>query len=307
MSLVVAEITASGPYIVSDTRVSFADLTNPSIRSGTLKAIVVNATTAICFAGDRMIGLAAVRDFERGIASGSDRGQLVSDLAARSANGSDSADFIIAESGTAPRLTRIREGIVEQDLPVTWIGDQLGFERFQEERAFQTSQLGFDSAGLRSDPAVLQSLLGRCMDAVIDDPGVPSVGEINVRICARRRDRALVYLEEAVLQINRDLPMKTGDNVGRRMAQPTSEGGYAAVVVPPMNPGTPALGLCFPIAHVGIMFLPLEFDSGQVILDVEPDAFSRVVFERFGVALTDPIRPWETGWPPIIWRGPEGG
>jgi len=72
------------------------------------------------------------------------------------------------------------------------------------------------------------------------------------------------------------------------MAQPVEEGGFAVTVVEPAHPGIPALGLSFPRAHLGMLFLPLEYDQAQVIEDVSPNDYARVVQERFGVAMKDP-------------------
>jgi hypothetical protein len=72
------------------------------------------------------------------------------------------------------------------------------------------------------------------------------------------------------------------------MAQPVEEGGFAVTVVEPTHPGTPALGLSFPRAHLGMVFLPLEYDQAQVIEGVSPNDYARVVQKRFGVAMKDP-------------------
>jgi hypothetical protein len=37
-----------------------------------------------------------------------------------------------------------------------------------------------------------------------------------------------------------------------------------------------------------MVFLPLEYDQAQVIEDVSPNDYARVVQERFGVAMKDP-------------------
>jgi hypothetical protein len=73
------------------------------------------------------------------------------------------------------------------------------------------------------------------------------------------------------------------------MAQSVGEGGYAVSVVEPLEPGTPALGLNFPRARLGMLYLPLEFDGAEVIEDVSPNDFAKVILERFGVAMKEPI------------------
>lgn len=78
------------------------------------------------------------------------------------------------------------------------------------------------------------------------------------------------------------------DDLISKMAQPVSEEGYAVSVVEPAEAGMPALGLSFPRARLGMLFLPLQFDGAEVIHDVSPNEYARVVLERYGVAIKDP-------------------
>ena len=73
------------------------------------------------------------------------------------------------------------------------------------------------------------------------------------------------------------------------MAQPVEEGGYAVSVVEPEKPGTPALGLSFPRARLGMLYLPLKFDGAEVFHDVSANDFPKVVLERFGVSMKLPL------------------
>jgi hypothetical protein len=75
----------------------------------------------------------------------------------------------------------------------------------------------------------------------------------------------------------------------QRMAQPVDEGGYAVSIVPPAEPGIPALGVNFPVARLGLIYLPLQFDGAQVIRNISPNEFGTAVLERFGVTLSDPL------------------
>jgi hypothetical protein len=89
--------------------------------------------------------------------------------------------------------------------------------------------------------------------------------------------------------VGRDIIVKTNDNLITKMAHPVEEGGYAVSVVEPEEPGTPALGLSFPLARIGMIYLPLKYDEAQIIMDVSPNDFAKVVLDRFAVAMSDPI------------------
>jgi hypothetical protein len=99
----------------------------------------------------------------------------------------------------------------------------------------------------------------------------------------------LEYLGSTFIHLGREFRVEPGENLISKMAQSVEEGGYAVSVVEPVEPGTPALGLTFPRARLGMLYLPLKFDGAEVIEDVSPNDFSEVVLERFGVAMKDPI------------------
>jgi len=124
------------------------------------------------------------------------------------------------------------------------------------------------------------------MKAVIDDPTIESVGDFCVAVAHTRN--GFEYLGSIFVHVGRDFQLEPGEDLLSKMAQPIEEGGYAVSVVEPAEPGTPALGLNFPRARLGMLYLPLKFDGAQVIRDVSPNNFAKVVLKRFGVAMKDP-------------------
>lgn len=73
------------------------------------------------------------------------------------------------------------------------------------------------------------------------------------------------------------------------MAQSVEEGGYSVSVVAPMDAGIPALGLNFPRARLGMVYLPLQFEEAQIIEDVSPNDFAAVIDKKFGVRMDEPM------------------
>jgi hypothetical protein len=184
-------------------------------------------------------------------------------------------------------LIRIRGGAIERRLPVAWIGDQEGFERFQRER---NRPLDANDVALQAGlPAAVKTMatLQRAMRAAIEDPAIPSVADFCVPVAYK--PSGFEYFGSTFIYVGRDLSIKDGDDLVSKMAQSVSEGGYAVSVVAPTEPGTPALGLSFPRARLGMLYLPLQFDGAEAISDVSPNDFARVVLERFGVRMHDPM------------------
>jgi hypothetical protein len=286
LSLVVAEVTDEGPRIVCDTRVVFPDGQRSRFRTGALKAIVIARDMTISFAGDVVAGLGGVREFARRRAQGHPLIELLLMLRERTSDDRRAAEFLVATGGVGGELIRIRSGTTERSLPVAWIGDQGGFERFQRERS---RPLDADDVALEAGlpPAVkTMRTLRRAMRAAIDDPAIPSVADFCVPVAYR--PSGFYYLSSTFIYVGRDFAIKGGDDLISKMAQPVSEGGYDVSVVAPAEPGTPALGLSFARARLGMLYLPLQFDGAEVISDLSPNDFARVVFERFGVRMQNP-------------------
>jgi hypothetical protein len=285
MSLVVAEATPEGARIVSDTRVSYPGLPL-AYKTGTLKTVVLRPDIAVSFAGDVEAGLGAIRQVANDLRGGSKVEAALSTLQNQTAGVPDGADFIVAVDGQDWQLSRIRGGHIERGLTSAWIGDQQAFERFQ--RARHESSSPFRDVVEKGLAAGSRSILrlGDAMNAVIGDPTIATVDHFCVRVA--RQDIGFQYLASIFIFVERDVEVHPGDDLVNRMAQPVEEGGYAVAIVEPANPGTPALGLSFPRARLGMVFLPLLYDEAQVVRDVSPNDFARVVQERFGVAMKDP-------------------
>lgn len=283
MSLVVAESTPEGPRIVSDTRV-FHPGQRHSYKTGTLKTVVVRRDLTLCFSGQVEGGLEAIRGSAANVYAGGSIKDSISTLRNRSE--ALPVEFLVAAEGQ-DGLTRIRAGEVEDGLETTWIGDQAAFERFQRARfSLDESQLEAAlMAGLPPGPRAMMRLQ-KAMAAVIDDPAVESVDDFCVSV-ATGRD-GFEYLASVFIHVGRDIQVQPGDDLINKMAQSVEEGGFAVSVVEPAETGTPALGLSFPRARLGMMFLPLRYDEAQVIRGVSPNHYARTIKERFGVAMKDP-------------------
>ena len=287
MSLVVAQVTEDGPRIVSDTRVGFDDARRPTFKTGTLKAIIVARKVTICFAGDVAIGLDGVRRFARRLRVRESLDDLLLDLRNLTSDSRRHVEFIVASAEAGSVLIRVRDGEIERNLHSAWIGDHDAFERFQEQRHKPIDSVRLKMMDQLPAGAKVMLTLGDALQAVIADPTIPSVDDFCVRTAAKQGE--FNYLGETFIHVGRDITVGPGDNLIAKMAQPVEEGGYAVSVVEPAEPGTPALGLNFPRARLGMVYLPLEYDQAQVLQDVSPNDFARVVLDRFGVALSDPL------------------
>ena len=287
MSLVVAQVTEEGPRIVSDTRVTFRDERRSSFKAGVLKTVVASREFAISFAGDVGIGLAAVRAFASRVNSGALVEDVERELLQTAIGGPGSVEFIIARAVPNSKLTRIRSSGIERDLLAAWIGDSAAFERFQSVRNGPHSPGAAHLLASLPNVAQIMMALNEAMRAVIADPTIGSVDDFCVGVASS--SGAFNYFPSMFVHLGRDIQVGDGDDLVAKLAQSVEEGGYAVSVVEPLHPGTAALGLNFPRARLGIVYLPLQFDEARVVENVSPNEFAKVVHEKFGVEFNMPM------------------
>jgi hypothetical protein len=261
MSLVVAQATEHGPRITSDIQVSRWDGHRVALTEGTLKAIVLSSSVTICFAGLVEQGLAAIREFAAGLHAGRAVDDLLPVLNRVSATGT--VDFIVARRHRIEQLTRITEWGVERRLPIAWIGDQNGFEEFQRARSKERL-----AVQITSRPSSIMHELRAAMKGVIEDEAVENVGGFEVAVA--NTAAGFEYLGSVFVHVGRDFTIPTA--VDDLLLQPAEEGGYTACLVEPDLAGVPAAALYFPTGRIVMMFLPLQFDTAQVITDVRQRA-----------------------------------
>ncbi|MGB7543832.1 MAG: hypothetical protein WBM28_17665 [Burkholderiales bacterium] len=283
MSLVVAQATECGPRITSDIQVGRWDGRKTALKDGTLKAIVLSQWVTICFAGLVKQGLDAVREFAAGLNAGRAVDDLLPMLNRISATGA--VDFIVARRHRVEQLTRITENGVERRLPIAWIGDQHGFEQFQRARRKVSPE-----AQITSRPASVMHELRAAMNTVIDDEAIVNVGGFEIAVA--NTQAGFEYLGSAYVHPGRDFTTPSAvDDLIPYMIQSAEEGGYTVCLVEPVLAGVPAAALYFPTGGVAMMFLPLQFDTAQVITGVRPTEFTKIVQDRFGIAMKPPGGP----------------
>jgi hypothetical protein len=288
MSLLVAFKTDDNVLIVSDTRITPLDGRRSSFTNDSLKVVVLNTKIVVGFAGSIVIGLCGIRECASLLREGHTGETLLAALQQLTAKERSAVDFLVAHAGEGFQLARIRDGVIERELPAAWIGDSEAYNRFQEVRLTSDPGEELHRPNLTTTQFELQRMR-RAMRAVIEDPSIGSVGSFCVSVVYDKNKNGFDYLGGTFIYVGRDVQIRYGENLINRMAQPIEEGGYAVSLVRPTHSGTPAFGLSFPRARLGMIYLPLQFDGAQVLHDLSPNDFARVVLERLGVEMEEPL------------------
>lgn len=306
MTLVVGHSFPQAVRLIGDSKLTDAKPAEAVGRrrtfEGALKIIIINRALCVAWAGSQLHAMDAVRtlltDQPSAIRDVEDRLQAVS----RAAGGN--VAFLVASICDAPSLAKIRgDAFVREPQPL-WIGDHAAFDAFQPRfRDPMTTSFPTDAFGGRQERALgpqspewaarLKEMLGDRADeyeisgrmddalrAVIADPGIASVDDHAIRVVGDW-PQGFRYLSEAI-----HIP---------GMGSSASPGGYGYAVVPPIEAGTGALGVYFPLGRFGAFFHPRDLDEPQTYSAATQDAFADAVFRDHririrGLGLAEPAR-----------------
>ncbi|MET4173835.1 hypothetical protein ABIB99_004935 [Bradyrhizobium sp. LA6.1] len=174
MTLVVAKVTPHQIVMLADTRIQSPRQKRalPDVRSGSLKITFVASNVAIAFTGDPDIASAAIEDIRGGCTSF----QSVISVLKNSSRGSGN-EYLVGFAGPK-RLFHVRGGEAKERR-VAFIGDSVGFERFQsgpraapQDDSWHATMIGPDV----QDQTLVHDQLAR-LQSVLEDRSILSVGD----------------------------------------------------------------------------------------------------------------------------------
>jgi hypothetical protein len=169
-----------------------------------------------------------------------------------------------------------------------WIGDRAAFERFQQARQHY-EEPAFGGSSTASAAIRIGSLLSYCMNTVIGDPTVPSVGDFLVRVACLPGGSNYLDSFFTVNGWNSEFTVPSGCSVPIPWSTSVADGSYIISIVAPASPGVPALALLFPFASFSLIFMPLEHDEAQVVNHSHPSEFVDRVHSELGVVMHEPM------------------
>lgn len=288
MSLVVAQATTNGPRIASDTHFLAPRGRSSTFKDIVLKAIVLREDVCICFAGEIALGLAGARRAAAVLGAGASLDSLPQVLGEFATRGPRMVEFIVASCRPGQQLWRITTAGVEEHLSTAWIGDEAAFEAFQRARYEATRSASLEDADQRRTEGQRAGIvLGRAMEAVIDDAQVASVYGFCVTVACT--DEGFRYMDAAKAFLGRPVSIPSDEETVIPFLQPVQDGAYHFAIVPPKNPGVPVLGISFANARLAFLLLPLEFDEPEVITDVPAREFVSRIRADYGIEMNEPM------------------
>ena len=287
MSLIVARIIEDEIRIVSDTKVTNYSAVHNTPLNGSLKCVVVSPSCCVCFAG--LAGLAQVAMAPILKSNDLDRASITRHLMREHLAEGCKTDFIVAFADPQPTLVRIIDGMIEEDLPSAWIGDQPAFATYQEHyHTFeQRSKTIFTADEFRW--LEIATRMSDAFRAVVEDHKHPSVSDFAITVSSKTAEAdGFRYLPSSIGFGFHSVSNTTEETSALRPLG-VAGGSYNYSVLTPNRSGIGALGVHFLEGRLGALFYPRIQWEPILFRNTGIDEFINAVSEQFDVSI-DGIR-----------------
>lgn len=280
MTLVIAKIVEDNIQIISDTKISDIYLGSQNPLHGQLKTILLNPYISISFSGLPDYVQEVLEPFYKNEFPNFNSILVVNSILFKclevNRKSNNRTNFIVCVMyQNQPRIFRISNSQIEQNLKTAWIGDIVGFNKYQEYYHLSNKTTEFDK-------------MEDAFDKVIDDNSVETVGDFTIRLANEVDESGQVqFLNYQINRIRYFGPYEFVEvGKGNFMMKHSSpqKGGYGFSLFRSCNPQTPAIGLHFHVGSFGLIFFPkLNFTNGIVMLNQsDGEMFAEEVKKKYG-------------------------
>src|ERR1044071_689492 len=285
MSLVVTRLFGAEIRIFSDTKLTSPEELLKGVNNSVLKAVTLRPDLCICFAGRIGPAQVALENLDRIIGKAVfDLEEVLEYLRQVHLETEHVTDFIIATLSPKPALYRIRNGKVERDLDMCWIGDQDAFSTYQ--RFFSEMPI-LDRDDVSPQMAEILNIILRMHMAfikLVESGKHASVGEFMIEIGTNPGEGFYhegIHIGHpgalALLQ-----PIDDPEKIREWAA---ASGSYSFSILAPDKAGIGAIGIHFYEGNFGALFYPVKSKTTILVRDVDVDEFKKAVSDKFGVCL----------------------
>ncbi|WP_017495749.1 hypothetical protein [Flavobacterium sp. WG21] len=280
MTLVVAKIIDNDIQIVSDTKITDLFLGSQNPLLGQLKTIILNPYISISFSGLPDYAQEVLKSFYQGELANSNSILVINSLVVKcleiNRKSSNKTNFILCYIyNNQPKIYKISNYQIEQNLKNAWIGDIIGFTKYQQY--YHTSEITNELDKMED-----------AFEKVIEDNSVETVGDFIIRVANESNSTGETqYLNYQINRIKYFGPVEFLDmGSGKFMmkhATPES-GGYGISLLRSFNPQTPAIGIHFHVGNFGLLFFPQHSYSNGIIFRNQSDGekFAEEIKNQFG-------------------------
>lgn len=276
MTLIVSRIEKNQIKIISDSKITDKNAVRNNPLTGNLKSFILTPQISVSFAGnvhyaEKFLSLyfsKKIKTFE----------ELKFYCLALNNESNNKTDFIIASLVNKPTLHKISNRKISDNLQNTWIGDKLGFEKYQE--AFHNKQ---------SEKKVFSKMTS-AFEKVIADEKIESISDFQIAIDTVYHEKTNAYFFIYAMKMSMNIVPQTikikANEFNPILFGGPEIGGFGSSYLRSIDFLKPAVAIHFPQGKFGILFCPLlNFNKGLIIKEEDGENFAKLVKKRYGIPL----------------------
>jgi len=251
MTLVIAKIIKGDIQIISDTKITDIYLGRENPLKAQLKTIILTPFITLSFSGNPLYAKDILKLFYNGQILNFK--MLITKCLEKNRESGNQTHFLICNyNKNTPSIFKIANYQIEQNLKTAWIGDKIGFNKYQEY--YHTSEVisEFDK-------------MENSFNAVVKNDKIETIGDFIIRV-ENEIDISTNAIKFFNYQINRISLFgpyefeKCNNNVIIKTAI-AEKGGYGISFLRSLNPQIPAFAIFFNIGKFGLLFFPFKYLS----------------------------------------------
>lgn len=280
MTLVVAKIVEDDIQIMSDTKISDIYLGSQNPLFGQLKTVLLNPYITISFSGLPDYVKDVLQPFYQKKFPNSNSILVVNSILFKCLEVNKKSDnlinFIVCIMyQNKPKIFRISNYKIEHNLKTAWIGDIIGFNKYQEHYHSSEKINEFEK-------------MENAFEKVVEDNSVETVGDFVIRVTNEvDKSETIQFLNYQINRISYFGPYEFVQfEPGKFMMKHSNseKGGFGYSLFRSCDPQKPAIGFHFHVGNFGLIFFPeLNSTNGIVLLNQsDGEKFAEEVKKKYG-------------------------
>ncbi|WP_300567291.1 hypothetical protein [Flavobacterium sp.] len=282
MTLIIGKIKDNQIRFISDSKITDEYSVRNNVLAGSLKLFILNPQTCMGFAGNLHFAEQLLSEiYNNKIPTFP---ALIQKCLSINIESNDSTVFCIGfYDRNEPRLLKIAGKSIQSNQKNVWIGDKLGFEKYQQN--FHESKIEDDFSKMES-----------AFDNVIKDEKIPTISDFQISIETifqpQLNSFIFAYTDKFLMSYApQNFTMQI--NPGEKSATHhlgfggADIGGFGTSYLRSINVFQPAIAIHFPQGEFGVLFCPQINYNKPIIFTQQPDGenFAIEIWEKYKIAL----------------------
>lgn len=274
MTLVIAKIIRDDIQIISDTKITDIYFGSENPLKGQLKTIILTPFITLSFSGNPEYAKDILKLFYNGQILNFQ--MLTIKCFEKNRESGNQTHFLICNyNKNIPYIFKIANYQIEQNLKTAWIGDKIGFNKYQEYYHTSESISEFDK-------------MENSFNAVVKNDKIKTIGDFVIRVKNEidSNTNTIKFFNYQINRINLFGPYefeKLDNNIIIKTAI-AEKGGYGISFLRSLNPQIPAFAIFFNTGKFGLLFFPFKYlSNGKLYKDLKNgEDFAIKIKSEFG-------------------------